>query len=201
MPDPEWMPAAFAAIDTANTLDPNEIEIDGRSLPKEWVHAQQASSWLERLAPDASSALRLAVRAHHLERWRRPRDAYEKNRPGYLRWRRDAQRFHAERMRALVGGLGVPEATLDRAEALICKARPGDDTHRREAQHFEDALCLVFLEWQLADFATTVSPDKLRAILTKTLPKMSAAAVELAAALPLPPEHRALLLELAAPRS
>jgi hypothetical protein len=192
------MSTAIDAIDAANALDPNQIEIAGGALAKELIHARSASQWLHRLAPDASPALQIAVRAHHLERWLRPRDAYEKGRTGYLRWRRDAQRFHAERMREIVARAGGPDAVVDHAAKLIQKARPLDETHRAEARAFEDALCLVFVEHQLADFANSVSSDKLRSILSKTLPKMSPEAVALAAELPVVPEHRALLHELAA---
>ena len=118
-------------------------------------------------------------------------------RVGYLRWRKDAQRFHAERMCALAAASGAPAAELERATALVRKERPADDAHRAQAQAFEDALCLVFVERQLAAFAETVTPDKLRSILVKTLPKMSDDAVGRAAALPLDEAHRALLLEVA----
>jgi len=198
MTPPPWLAAAFAALDEANGRDPHAVQVDGEPVAKELAHARRASQWLERLAPDASPALRLAVRAHHLERWQRPRDAFERGRAGYLRWRKAAQRFHAERMRELVAPLCAPADVVERAAALIEKRRPGNERHRRELQAFEDALCLVFVEHQLAGFATTVSPEKLRGIVAKTLPKMSPEAVGLAAALPLAPEHRALLLELAA---
>jgi len=198
MTPPPWLAAAFAALDEANGRDPHVVAIDGEPVAKELAHARRASWWLERLAPDASPALRLAVRAHHLERWLRPRDAFERSRAGYLRWRRSAQQFHAERMRELVAPLGAPADVVLRAAALIEKRRPGDEIHRRELQAFEDALCLVFVEHQLAAFAATVSPEKLRGIVEKTLPKMSREAIGLATALPLASEHRALLLELAA---
>ena len=195
--EPDWLRTALAALDAANALDPNHTVVQGKSLPKELAYAQRASEWLAELVPDASPALRLATRAHHLERWCRPRDAYPKNRPGYLRWRKDAGRFHAERMTVIAKESGVPAETIDRAAALIRKARPLTPAHRAESQAFEDALCLVFVEQQLSEFAQTVTEEKLRSILAKTLPKMSAAAITRAAALPMQPDHRKLLLDLA----
>ncbi len=200
MSAPGWLEAAFERIDAANAQDPNRVRWAGDESPKELVHAWRASHWLTQLAPDATPALRLALRAHHLERWLRPRDAYPRDRVGYLRWRKDAQRFHADRLAELLAGGDVPGGVLERAQALIQKARPaaGDDAHAAQAQAFEDALCLVFLEQQLAEFADTVPEDKLRSILVKTLPKMSTEAIGHAAALPLADAHLDLLRTLVA---
>ncbi len=196
----EWLESAFERIDAANALDPNRVTWAGDAQPKELVHAWRASHWLTQLTPAAAGALRLAVRAHHLERWTRPRDAFPRDRAGYLRWRKAAQRHHADRLVELVAGLSVPSDVLERAQALIQKSRPveGDDEHAAQAQTYEDVLCLVFLEQQLAEFAGTVTPEKLRHILAKTLPKMSPDAVGQAAALPLDAAHLELLLELVA---
>ncbi len=65
--------AAIAAIDAANAEDPNLIDDRGTPRPKELVHAERMTSWLERLAPDADDAQRLAARAHHFRRWTSPR--------------------------------------------------------------------------------------------------------------------------------
>lgn len=199
MSDLDWLDDATRRIDSANGEDPNIVEWAGVARAKEQLHGLRASDWLARLAADAGPALRLALRAHHLERWKRPRDEYAKDRAGYLRWRRDAQRFHADRLAELLQGLEVPPLVLRRAQALIRKERPGADAnHAREVQTFEDVLCLVFLEQQLAAFAGTVEPEKLRSILAKTLPKMSPEAIRHAAALPLEAAHAALLHALVA---
>jgi len=196
----EWLEAAFARIDAANADDPNRAVWAGDAQPKELLHAWRASHWLTQIAPSAPPALRLALRAHHLERWKRPRGDYPRDRAGYLRWRRDAQRYHAERLAELVADLDVPAPVLERARALVQKSRPaaGDAAHAAQAQTFEDVLCLVFLEQQLGAFADTVAPEKLRSILAKTLPKMSSEAVGQAAALPLQDAHLDLLRELVA---
>ncbi|MEE8474578.1 MAG: DUF4202 family protein, partial [Myxococcota bacterium] len=80
--------AALAAIDAANRDDPNTLEVRGERRPKELAHAELVSEWVRRLRPEASEALLLAARAHHVRRWEIPRDRFSKDRPGYLRWRK-----------------------------------------------------------------------------------------------------------------
>jgi len=79
---------ALSAIDAANGDDPHTIFVRGRRRPKELAHAELVSEWIEKLAPGASEALRIAGRAHHLRRWEIPRADYPEGREGYLRWRR-----------------------------------------------------------------------------------------------------------------
>jgi len=194
----EWLETAFERIDAANAEDPVHASWAGEDDPKELLHAWRAGHWLTQLAPSAGPAVRLALRAHHLERWRCPRDAHPMGRPGYLRWRKEAQRFHAERLAELLAGVPVPSDVLARAQALVRKERAEGPLEGAQRQVFEDVLCLVFLEQQLAAFAGTLEGDKLRSILAKTLPKMSAEAIGHAAALPLDAAHLDLLRELVA---
>src|SRR3546814_2893114 len=62
----------------------------------DWSSDVCSSDLLGRLYPDASEALQLAVRAQHIRRWTVPRASYPMDRPGYLRWRNDLKRKHAE---------------------------------------------------------------------------------------------------------
>lgn len=186
----ERLRRALAAIDAANRDDPHTIEVRGARRPKELAHAELAGEWVERLRPDASDALRLAARAHHLRRWEIPRGDYPAGLRGYHRWRRDLQRFHAERAAAILRAEGVDEATVARVEELVRKRGLGRDP---EVQALEDALCLVFLETQLDEIAQRLDADKVVDVLRKTLAKMSAAAVGHARALPLSEAGRALL--------
>ncbi|MGH7336071.1 MAG: DUF4202 family protein, partial [Myxococcota bacterium] len=87
---------ALAAIDAANAGDPHTILVRGQRRPKEQAHAELVSEWIAVLAPDASEALQLAGRAHHLRRWAISRADYPEGREGYLRWRRALHDFHAE---------------------------------------------------------------------------------------------------------
>ena len=92
---------ALDAIDRANAADPHRIDHGGASRPKELVHGELVSRWIERLAPRAGEALQLAGRAHHLERWAIPRASHPDGRDGYLAWRRALQDHHVARARGI----------------------------------------------------------------------------------------------------
>ena len=184
---------AMAAIDARNGDDPHRIEVRGELRPKELAHAELASEWIERLLPEPSEALKLAARAHHLRRWAIERSSYPSGRAGYHRWRRALQQFHADEAAAVLEDQGYEPATVDRVRALVKKqglARGGDP----EVQALEDALCLVFLETQLAATAAKLDdPDKAIDVLRRTAAKMSPEAVALARGLPLGEQERLLL--------
>ena len=86
--DPDRFNAAIAAFDTANSADPNCERDGGAEHPKELVYARRMSMMLERFAPDAPEAVRLAVRCQHLRRWEIPRDAFPRGPDGYRASRR-----------------------------------------------------------------------------------------------------------------
>ena len=161
---------AFAAIDAANAADPNTITYGGEEQPKELCHSRLATEWLDRLAPEATEAQKLAARAHHLRRWEIPRDSYPKDRAGYLRWRTELSRFHAEETAKLLADAGYDAETIERVKAIIRKRNLKGDT---EVQTHEDVLCLVFLSTQLDMLAADLETDKLIEVLAKSLNKMS----------------------------
>ena len=161
---------AFAAIDAANAADPNTITYNGEEQPKELCHSHLATEWLDRLAPDATEAQKLAARAHHLRRWEIPRDSYPKDRAGYLRWRTELGRFHAEETAKLLAEAGYDPETIERVKTIIRKRNLKGDP---EVQTHEDVLCLVFLSTQLDMFAADLETEKLIEVLAKSLNKMS----------------------------
>ena len=114
MAEAERLQAALRAIDAANADDPERIRIDGEERPKELAHAQLVSEWVERLQPEASDALRLAARAHHLRRWEIPRSSYPEGRKGYLRWRAKLQQHHAALVSDILERVGCPGELRDR---------------------------------------------------------------------------------------
>jgi hypothetical protein len=187
---PQRLRAALAAIDAANEPDPHRIELRGESRPKELAHAQLASEWVEALVARPSEALLLAARAHHLRRWEIPRSDYPSGTAGYHRWRRDLQRLHARVAGEILERVGYDAATIARVQDIVQKKGLGRDP---EVQAFEDALCLVFLETQLDDLADQLDPEKLLAVMRKTLEKMSSAAIARARELPLDPDHARLI--------
>src|SRR3954451_19164739 len=152
---------AIAAIDAANAGDPYD---------KELRHSELATTWVRRLRPDASEALLLAARAHHIRRWATPRASYPEGRAGYLRWRRDLQRAPADDVARILTAEGYDDGTIARVQDIVRKRNLARDP---EVQAFEDALCLVFVEDQLAEFSTRVDEAKLADIVEKTLDKMS----------------------------
>lgn len=177
---------AFAAIDAANAADTHRIGERPRAL----VQGERATAWLDRLAPEAEPALALAVRAHHVRRWTIARDTYPDGRAGYLRWRRDLKAVHAEALGELLPSCGIDAATVARAQELVAKRLPLTDPAQ---QCFEDVVCLVFLETQYEELIDRLDEAKMIAVLRKTLPKMSPAAVALAGSAELHPRGRDLL--------
>lgn len=173
----------IARIDAANDADPRGHE---RS------YGERMSAALARLAPEASEALRIAVRAQHLERWTIARERFSRDRAGYLRWRSELARFHARRAGELMREVGYDDAAIARVGDLVQKRRLRAD---EEAQILEDCACLVFLEFELERFAAREPEEKVIEILGKTWAKMAERGREAARALlpALPPRSRALI--------
>jgi Domain of unknown function (DUF4202) len=188
---------AIAAIDAANADDPITIEVRGAVRPKELAHAELMTEWLARLDPDADEAQRLAARAHHLRRWTLPRSSYPEGRAAYLRWRTALKKQHAEEVAGILADVGYDAATIERVQRIIRKEGLGSDP---AVQTHEDALCLVFLETQLAATVDDLGDDKMLDVIRKTALKMSDGALGLVADLPLRSHDRALIAEALASR-
>jgi hypothetical protein len=186
---------AYARIDAANAEDPTLIDVDGRSRPAELVYGERMTRVLGRLYPDASEALKLAIRAQHLRRWTVPRASYPMDRPGYLRWRNDLKRKHAEWAGAILADCDYAADEIARVGSLIRKENLKRDP---EAQALEDVASIVFLEHYAADFAPKHDAAKVAAILAKTLAKMSGHGRKAALDLPLPPALHDLIVEATA---
>ena len=166
--------AAIAQVDAANGLDPNRETVAGSPRPKELIYAERMSAMLARFVPDASEALKLAVRCQHIERWKTPRSDYPQTRAGYQQWRATLRDFHADRAGGILRDVGYDDATIARVRALIRKERMKSDP---EAQALEDVVALVFLESYLEGFVAThgdYEEAKFVDILQKTARKMSA---------------------------
>lgn len=173
--------AACAAIDRSNRGDPA-----GHELP----YSQRMVEWTRTLAPGASEELLLAVRAQHVCRWTVPRTKYPGGRAGYLAWRESLKKFHAETLAAAMKESGYPDASVAKAKALILRKNLASDP---EGQTLEDAACLVFLQFEFAEFAAKTEDGKVVDILRKTWQKMSPRAREAALVLPFEAREQALL--------
>jgi hypothetical protein len=168
--DPEKFAAALRRFDEENSRDPNQESAGGVSYPRELLYAQRLTAWVLRLAPDASEALRLAARCQHICRWESPRENYPMTRAGYLKWRADLKKFHAEKSGAILQETGYDDETTRRVQDLNLKKNfPAD----AETRTLEDALCLVFLEFQLADLAAKSDDHKMINALQKSWGKMT----------------------------
>ncbi len=161
---------AIAAIDSANSADPVQLTVGDRTGPKELLHGELLTHWVRALDPEASEALLLAARGHHIERWRWPRTEYPEGRGGYLRWRSDLHTHHANRVAQILRECGYEEDLIERVSVLIHKRGLGRDP---EVQVLEDGLCLVFIETQFDDIAGRLPDAKMSEIIRKTWHKMS----------------------------
>lgn len=182
--------AAIERIDAANARDPNRTVVDAVEVPHELHYARRMTEWLGRLEPEASEALRLAVRCQHLERWAIPRSEYPMTRAGYHRWRTELGAFHARRAAEILREVGYDEATVARVQALVRKERLKTDA---ETQTLEDVACLVFLEDEAAEFAGRHEEAKVVRILARTWGKMSDRGRAAAMGLELPGRVRELI--------
>lgn len=180
---------ALAAIDARNAQDPRRDAHEPEE-PFELAYSRRMTGWLERLAPEASEALRLAARAQHIARWKIPRGDYPMDRAGYKRWRTDLAAFHAKTAGDILREAGCAEQTVERVQSLLKKKNLKTDA---ECQTLEDVICLVFLEWYFADFAAEHDEAELVRILRRTWAKMSEQGRAAALGLRLSPELGALV--------
>jgi hypothetical protein len=177
MAAPVWLATAFAALDDANGADPTLVQWRGALVPKARLQGERATFWLNRLAPDASVAVQLAARGHHLRRFALPRAQFDDGRVGYRRWRAAQKEALSSSLTEVLAPGGVEPAVIERAIQLAQREGLGADP---ETQLVEDAACLVFCETDLADLADRIGQAKTVEAIRKTLPKMSPAAIALA---------------------
>jgi len=172
---------AIELIDAANSADPNkETDAEGREWPKELLYSQRMSEMLERYTPDADDVMKLAVRAQHIERWKSPRSDYPEGRQGYLKWRTDLYKYHADTAGGLLAQAGYDEEDIERLKRAVGKhaLKVNADT-----QLLEDVIDLVFIEHYMLDFAgkhPEYDEEKWLDIIRKTWKKMSDRAHEFA---------------------
>jgi len=190
MNESEKFETAMALFDAENRQDPNRVIVDAVEHPRELFYAQRLTDWVNRLSPYPSEPLRLAARSQHLCRWTIPRSAYPDGLNGYLQWREDLKQFHADKAGKILRRVGYEERIVQQVRALNLKSHFPNDP---ESRVLEDALCLVFLEFQFAETAAKTGEEKMIGILQKTWEKMSEQARRLAGKLPFSEKERALL--------
>jgi hypothetical protein len=171
--DSQRFESALCRFDGDNSRDPNTEAINGVSQPREWLYAQRLVNWVLRLCPGAFAELRLAARCQHMCRWEIPRQSHPMTRAGYLQWRATLKKFHAQKAGDILREAGYPDDVIRRVQDLNLKKHFPDDP---ETRVLEDALCLVFLEFQFADLAAKTPADKTINALQKSWQKMTDAA-------------------------
>ena len=175
-------------VDELDQQDPNKELVGGREEPRELIYSKRLSDWVLKLNPNASEILKIAARGQHIQRWMIPRDRYPQTRIGYLQWREELKKFHAQKVSEIMQKTGYPDDAIQKASSIILKKNLRTDP---DAQTIEDALCLLFLEIQFEDLKQKTHDEKMREIVRKTWKKMSPRAQKLALSLPLsePTKH------------
>jgi hypothetical protein len=164
---------AIALIDAANKEDPNLILVDGEDWPKELLYSERMSDMLQRFAPDADDAIKLAIRAQHIERWKSPRNAYPMDRIGYLTWRKDLYKIQANTAAELLHQAGYDDDVIERIRSSVAKKNIKGNP---DTQLLEDVTDLVFLEHYIQAFVDKhpdYTEEKWIDIIQKTWHKMS----------------------------
>ena len=182
--------SSIAAFDALNGQDPHTLEVDEQSVPKELHHALSMTAWIESLYPEASEAVYLAARCQHLCRWELPRSSYPEGRVGYLKWRSELKKRHAEQSEKVLREQTYDSEMIDAVAAINLKQGLKSNP---DVQQIEDALCLVFLEKQLEGYLGKWEDAKIIRILKKTWGKMSERGQEAALDLPMSAQARALV--------
>ena len=188
--DQDLLTKAYQAFDAANAKDPNAIDVDGVDQPKELVFAKRLTEAVAQLAPNASIPLQLAARCQHICRWEVPRSTQPMNRAGYLKWRAGLKKYHAKLSATILEEVGYDSETIQRAAFLNEKKNIKTDP---ESQTIEDALCLVFLQYQFDKLIEGTEEEKIISIVQKTWKKMSAQGHNAALKLPYSEAAQAIL--------
>lgn len=180
----------LALIDQENKQDPNLEQAQGRAWPKEYLYGLRMTEQQRSFVPEADELLQIACRAQHIKRWSIARASYPMNRAGYHQWRTDLGAFHGELTAELMAKVGYSLAEQAAIKDLLLKKQLKRDP---QVQALEDVICLVFLRYYLADFATRHTPEKMISIIQKTWGKMSEQGQAAALKLPLSDEVLALV--------
>ena len=178
--DQQTFETAVELINTANSEDPNKEMAEGQEWPKELLYSMRMAEMLQRFSPDADDAMKLAVRAQHLQRWKSSRKDYPEGRQGYLQWRTHLYKFHAERAGELLSQAGYDDDFIERVKNAVSKKalKINDDS-----QLLEDIADLVFIEHYMLGFAAKhpeYSEEKWLEIIRQTWKKMSEQAQQFA---------------------
>src|ERR1044071_1316713 len=161
---------AFELFDAYNRQDPHKIIWEGVEYPAEYFYALQLYNWVIKLEPNAGETLLLASRSQHIGRWKIPREQYPAGKSAYYKWRTDLAKFHAEIAGGLMWEAGYSPEETEAVQRIIRKEHIRTNP---ETQVMENALCLVFLQFQYDDFLKKHDDEKMNRIIQRSWAKMS----------------------------
>lgn len=187
----------LVAIDEVNQKDPNSTIINHQHKPKELVYGQYMTACLNEYWPNANEKLQIAVRAQHIKRWHLPRTEFPIGKQGYLTWRKELGKFHAEMAKQIMIANGYDKNDAEQTAGIIRKEKLKSNS---DSQTLEDVACLVFLQYYFDEFAAKYTEvnneEKIIRIVQLTWKKMSERGHEIALSLTLP-DHLAALVNKA----
>ena len=182
--------ATFSAIDAINSEDPNITLVNGTNQPKELLYGHYMTECINQYWPNANELLQIAVRAQHIKRWHLQRTEFPEGKAGYLKWRIQQGKFHAELTKSIMIENDYTEEEAETTAKILRKEKlkTNEDT-----QTLEDVACLVFLQHYFDAFAAKHTQTKIIRILQLTWRKMSDQGHSIALKLTLP-DHLAALV-------
>jgi hypothetical protein len=183
---------AFELFDDYNRRSPERIVWENAEYPIEYFYALKLYEWVKKLDPEADESLLLASRCQHIGRWEIARKSYPDGRVGYLKWRSDLSKYHAGIAAEILANVGYDEEMISRVKQIVLKQRLKTDT---DVQTMENALCLVFLQYQYDDLIAKMTEEKMIDILRKTWGKMTDPGHEAALSLQYSEQGRDLILK------
>lgn len=169
-------------FDRINAEDPQLETVEDTKVPKELLYSQRMTQMLDEFSPNPSETLRLAARCQHIHRWSIPRKDFSMDRNGYLLWRSQLKKYHAELAGSIMKNNGYSQENIRKIDDLLNNRRLKTDG---ETQTLEDVVCLVFLNHYFDDFLTQHEEAKVLNIIRKTWNKMSEKAYKAALSLDL----------------
>ena len=180
----------LSAIDAINNEDPNSTLIDEKEQPKELIYGHYMTACINQHWPEANELLQIAVRAQHIKRWHLKRTEFPQGKAGYLKWRIEQGKFHAQLTKSIMLENGYTEEESETTAKILRKEKLKSNA---DTQTLEDVACLVFLQYYFDDFAAKHTEEKIVRILQLTWRKMSENAHNIALSLTLP-DHLAALV-------
>ena len=187
---PNKLQTCITLIDQANKDDPKQTVIDGESINNEVLYSLRMLESLQAFVDDASDELTLACYAQHVCRWKLIRKDYPEGLEGYLKWRTDLAKLHAQVLAEAMQASAYDDDAIKRATLIIQKRKLKTNS---EAQTLEDVSCLVFLRHYFGPFASKHADEKIIDIVQKTWAKMSDNGHQAALKLNLEPKLQALV--------